>query len=99
LANQTAPGTSFIRNPQLATTGLQDGGRYIQRGPDGRGGVTTIYHGGAGQGGGGGARAGWGNQPAAKKAKRGGGGGGGKLAPGDLRISHFFSKSSEECSS
>jgi hypothetical protein len=39
-----APGTSFIRNPKSATTGLKDDAAYIQYGPDGKGGRITIIN-------------------------------------------------------
>jgi hypothetical protein len=42
---QVAPGASFIRDRSRATTGLNDRGAIIRHGPDGRGGVATVYRG------------------------------------------------------
>jgi hypothetical protein len=45
IAHAGAPGTSFIKDPKFATTGLKDDATYIRCGPDGRGGRTTHYTG------------------------------------------------------
>ena len=39
------PGTgpSFLRDPQRASTGLEDGSKYIHRGPDGKGGSVSVF--------------------------------------------------------
>ena len=41
-----APGPSFLRNPQSATTGLDDQAKYIHTGPDGKGGQVSVYRNG-----------------------------------------------------
>ena len=43
IAQKAAPGPSFIKRPDLATTGLNDTASFIHHGPDGRGGVITAY--------------------------------------------------------
>ncbi|KAL4531323.1 hypothetical protein Ndes2437A_g08659 [Nannochloris sp. 'desiccata'] len=45
IALASAPGTSFIRDPKFATTGLKDDATYIHSGPDGKGGRVTVYNG------------------------------------------------------
>lgn len=44
LGMRSAPGPSFIQKQDCASTGLQDGARYIKQGPNGKGGRSTFYH-------------------------------------------------------
>ena len=45
LGMSAAPGSSFIKNRNMATTGLKDDAQFIQHGPDGKGGRVTICRG------------------------------------------------------
>jgi len=45
IALASAPGTSFIRDPKFATTGLKDDATFIHSGPDGKGGRAIVYNG------------------------------------------------------
>lgn len=45
LGMKAAPGPTFIRDRERASIGFQDGGTFIQKGPDGRGGTATVYKG------------------------------------------------------
>lgn len=45
LGMSAAPGASFIKDRNLATTGLKDDAQYIQHGPDGKGGRLTFCRG------------------------------------------------------
>ena len=40
---KTAPGPSFIKKSDLATTGLEEDGRFINKRPDGKGGWRNVY--------------------------------------------------------
>jgi hypothetical protein len=43
VAMKTAPGPSFIKKSDLATTGLEEDGKFINRRPDGKGGWRNVY--------------------------------------------------------
>lgn len=88
LGMSVAPGPSFIPRAELATTGLRDSAQYIQKGPDGRGGIATVFlrdgvvssmtdgHSG--------------RPPAPKRHKAASKGAAGTST--DLKISHFFNR-------
>jgi len=75
IALASAPGTSFIRDPKFATTGLKDDATYIHSGPDGKGGRVTVYNGQQKKNNN--RRPAWGGTITDHVAGRSGGGGGG----------------------
>jgi hypothetical protein len=109
IALHSAPGTSFIRNPQFATTGLKDDGKYINCGPDGKGGRAVAYKNGKQQNNNTRVPA-WGGGVITDHVKSAGGGGGGagngnhKRAKGGAGagaskpINQYFSKPSPSLS-
>jgi len=89
LGMAAAPGPSFISRRDRATTGLHDTAQFIQKGPDGKGGISTVYHrdGTSSAGGGGGGRV-----SVVKKAKLGGFRDLPSHQSETLQISHFFGR-------